>query len=98
MRLFFSFRPWSLNCAAGDIGAISGVLIYRPEFQADRFRKPHIIAIGYVAFAVLVASYLWFNLGRLNKLRDAQAADKEHLTLDDETDEGDRAFGYRFQV
>ncbi|KIM43201.1 hypothetical protein M413DRAFT_398146 [Hebeloma cylindrosporum] len=45
----------AMQITIGDIGAIAGVLIYRPSLNAHRFRTPHIIAIGYL---------LWLSFGR----------------------------------
>lgn len=47
------------------------MLIYRPEWKANRFRKPHIIAIGYLVFGATVAAYLWYAMSKENARRDA---------------------------
>ena len=62
----------AMQITIGDIGAIVGVLIYRPSFQGHRFRKPHIIAIGYVTFAVAVASYLWWAMAKENNYENQE--------------------------
>ncbi|KAF8749517.1 MFS general substrate transporter [Rhizoctonia solani] len=49
----------AMQISIGDLGAIAGVLIYRPEWSANRFRKPHIISIGYLVFALVVTVWLW---------------------------------------
>ncbi|KAH9080415.1 major facilitator superfamily domain-containing protein [Lactarius deliciosus] len=50
----------ALQITVGDLGAVTGVLLYRPAYSAHRFRKPHIIAIGYLTFSIVIASGLWF--------------------------------------
>ncbi|KAJ6559172.1 major facilitator superfamily domain-containing protein [Mycena vulgaris] len=94
----------ALQITIGDIGAIAGVLIYRPEFSAHRFRKPHIISIGYLLFAAAVATYLWVWMSRENKRRDLLAANSsKERKLDDEDDKlqqrlGDRSVLYRYVI
>lgn len=46
------------------------MLIYRPSLNANRFRVPHIISIGYLIFAIIVATYLAITLKRENERRD----------------------------
>ncbi|KAK7048382.1 MFS general substrate transporter [Favolaschia claudopus] len=95
----------AMQITIGDLGAIAGVLIYRPEFSAHRFRKPHIIAIGYISFAVAVTIYLWVSMSRENKRRDLLVADQAGSekrspdTAEDEAEErklGDRSVKYRY--
>lgn len=86
----------------GDIGAIAGCLVYRPSLSAYLYRKPNLIAIGYVLFAILMATYLWVMMARENRRREAVLANsKEDFSL--ETDEerirlGDRSIYYRYQL
>ncbi|KAJ7212094.1 major facilitator superfamily domain-containing protein [Mycena pura] len=89
----------AMQITIGDIGAIAGVLIYRPEFSGDGFRKPHIIAIGYLVFGATVATYLWVWMSRENKRREQLAAsrDKEYID-EDEQRLGDRSILYRYVV
>ncbi|KIK52049.1 hypothetical protein GYMLUDRAFT_50119 [Collybiopsis luxurians FD-317 M1] len=61
----------AMQITFGDIGAIAGVLIYRPNFSGHQYRKPHIIAIGYLLFSIVVASYLRFRLSRENQRKEA---------------------------
>lgn len=86
----------------GDIGAIAGCLVYRPSLSMHLYRKPNLIAIGYVLFAILMATYLWVMMSRENKRREAVLATSKK---DDwaETDEerfmlGDRSIHYRYQL
>ncbi|KAF8555229.1 MFS general substrate transporter [Imleria badia] len=86
----------------GDIGAIAGCLIYRPSLSTHLYRKPNLIAIGYVLFAILMATYLWVMMARENKRREVVLANNKG---DDrvETDEerlrlGDRSIHYRYQL
>ncbi|GLB38315.1 putative MFS general substrate transporter [Lyophyllum shimeji] len=71
----------AMQITIGDIGAIAGVLIYRPNLSANRFRTPHIIAIGYLVFAVIVATYLATWMRTENQRRDLL------LSLDHESEE-----------
>ncbi|KAJ7604012.1 major facilitator superfamily domain-containing protein [Roridomyces roridus] len=59
----------------GDMGAIAGVLIYRPEFAAHLYRKGNIISIGYLLFAVVVTTYLWVWMAAENRRRDKIVAE-----------------------
>ncbi|KAI5986147.1 major facilitator superfamily domain-containing protein [Pisolithus albus] len=43
----------ALQITIGDIAAIAGCLIYRPSLSAHLYRKPNLIAIGYLLFAIL---------------------------------------------
>jgi len=98
----------AMQITIGDIGAIVGVLIYRPSFSGHRFRKPHIITIGYITFAVLVTSYLWWAMSKENKRRDGiqaarggkkQASDDGHEEGEEERIRlGDRHVAYRYQI
>ncbi|KAF4617158.1 hypothetical protein D9613_005941 [Agrocybe pediades] len=95
----------AMQITIGDIGAIAGVLIYRPNLSAHRFRVPHIISIGYLLFSVLVALYLWTWMAHANKKRDAQQAEdnKDIDSLVASTPEerlrlGDRHPNYRYVI
>ncbi|KAG9088106.1 hypothetical protein FS749_002413 [Ceratobasidium sp. UAMH 11750] len=61
----------AMQISIGDLGAIVGVLVYRPEWAGNKYRKPHIISIGYLLFALLVTLYLWLWMSRENRRRDA---------------------------
>lgn len=85
----------------GDIGAISGVLVYRPSLNVNFFRVPHIIAIGYVCFGIVVATYLWISMARDNRNRlvlretgneKGRTRDQNGLVL------GDRALTFVYQI
>ncbi|KAF7298948.1 hypothetical protein MIND_00842900 [Mycena indigotica] len=86
----------AMQITIGDIGAIAGVLVYRPDLSAHRFRKPHIIAIGYLLFAILVAAYLFTWMSRENKRRDA--LDEKEESEEEATKLGDRSVKYRYVV
>lgn len=98
----------AMQITIGDMGAIAGVLIYRPSFSGHKFRKPHIITIGYITFAVLVTSYLWWAMSQENKRRDEIQAIRggNKLASDDSLEEseedririGDRHVAYRYQI
>ncbi|KAJ7069706.1 major facilitator superfamily domain-containing protein [Mycena amicta] len=85
----------AMQITIGDIGAIAGVLVYRPDLSAHRFRKPHLISIGYLLFAVAVTTYLWTWMSRENKRRDALG---EAKVQEDEERLGDRSVKYRYFV
>lgn len=95
-----------MQITVGDMGAIAGVLIYRPAFAGHLFRKPNIIAIGYVCFGIAAATYLWIAMSRENRRRDAILAAgasekgvKSGKEFGDETSgEGDRHIEYRYQL
>jgi len=92
----------AMQIMIGDIGAIAGCLLYRPSLRAYLYRKPNLIAIGYVLFAILMATYLWVMMARENRRRETVLANsKEDCSL--ETDEerirlGDRSIYYRYQL
>ncbi|KJA21187.1 hypothetical protein HYPSUDRAFT_42307 [Hypholoma sublateritium FD-334 SS-4] len=92
----------AMQITIGDIGAIAGVLIYRPNFNGHRFRKPHIIAIGYLLFAILVTLYLSIWMNRENKRRDAVLAESkeeiEPLSSEERQKQGDRSLHYRYVI
>ncbi|KAF8645162.1 hypothetical protein AX16_007990 [Volvariella volvacea WC 439] len=80
------------------------VLIYRPEFSGHRYRKPHIIAIGYILFSAVVATYLWWWMSRENGRRDQLQAlsEGDNPRIDDSLEEqqrlGDRRVDYRYVI
>ncbi|KAF9046565.1 major facilitator superfamily domain-containing protein [Panaeolus papilionaceus] len=92
----------AMQITIGDIGAIAGVLIYRPNLSAHHFRVPHIIAIGYLLFSVLVTIYLWNWMGKENAARDLVAHEsKDHgmLSTPEERQRlGDRNPNYRYVI
>jgi len=92
----------AMQITFGDIGAIAGVLIYRPEFGAHQYRKPHIIAIGYLTLSMVVGGYLWFRLRRENerkatilrsKVSQLEASDS---SIGERRRAGDRHVLYRY--
>ncbi|OBZ78447.1 putative transporter C11D3.18C [Grifola frondosa] len=86
----------AMQITIGDIGAVAGVLIYRPNFSQHNYRKPHIITVGYLAFAVAVASWLWFWMARENRRRDrALPTDVDKV---EKARQGDRHVEYRYQL
>ncbi|KIM77228.1 hypothetical protein PILCRDRAFT_12219 [Piloderma croceum F 1598] len=91
----------AMQITIGDVGAIAGVLIYRPNFASHHYRKPHIIAIGYLLFAITAASYLWVQMHRENKRRNRwlDEGNEEAVVLDAEDKfAGDRDVRYRYQL
>lgn len=84
---------------------IVSVLIYRPNLSAHRFRTPHIIAIGYLVFGALVATYLSTWMSRENRRRDLILHGQKEdgappLVLDEKTSQklGDRDVRYRYVI
>jgi len=59
----------AMQITIGCMGAITGVLIYRPGFSAHHFRKTHIVALGYLTFAIAVASTLWYFMASEHRWR-----------------------------
>jgi len=84
----------------GDIGAIAGVLIYRPEFEGHEYRKPHIISIGYLLLSAAVAAYLWFRLSRENKrkaeVQQPTGFEVSQYVIEGRKRLGDRHASYRY--
>lgn len=76
------------------------MLLYRPAYAAHRYRKPHIIAIGYLTLSIVVASGLWFSLVRENRRRaDIIAAGKdEEVDYETKVLLGDRGVHWRYTV
>jgi len=79
---------------------ITSVLIYRPDLSGHRFRKPHIISIGYLLFSVLVTIYLSTWMNRENKRRDRLLSEGEKIQPSSTPEErqrlGDRDLHYRY--
>ncbi|KAH9065315.1 major facilitator superfamily domain-containing protein [Lactarius vividus] len=90
----------ALQITVGDLGAVTGVLLYRPAYSAHRFRKPHIIAIGYLTFSIVIASGLWFRMARENRRREEIVAAGKDGEVDYETKVllGDRDVHWRYTV
>ncbi|KAH9047698.1 major facilitator superfamily domain-containing protein [Lactarius hengduanensis] len=90
----------ALQITVGDLGAVTGVLLYRPAYSAHRFRKPHIIAIGYLTFSIVIASGLWFRMARENRRREEIIAAGKDEEVDYETKVllGDRDVHWRYTV
>ncbi|KAJ3830758.1 major facilitator superfamily domain-containing protein [Lentinula raphanica] len=99
----------AMQITFGDIGAIAGiridilwrVLIYRPNFAQHQYRKPHIIAIGYLLFAIAVAAYLRFELASENRRKYALAnsqlgTQKPSDSIQDRQRLGDHHIVYRY--
>ncbi|KAI0297650.1 major facilitator superfamily domain-containing protein [Russula brevipes] len=90
----------AMQITIGDLGAITGVLLYRPAFSAHRFRMPHIIAIGYLAFSTVIAGALWYSMAKENRRR-AQiiaAGKDEEVDLETKLVLGDREIHWRYRV
>lgn len=91
----------AMQITFGDIGAISGVLVYRPSLNDHFFRIPHLIAIGYVCFGIVVATYLWVSMARDNRnrllLREA-GNEKGRAIEENGSILGDRASTFVYQI
>ncbi|KAJ3715356.1 hypothetical protein C8R42DRAFT_725714 [Lentinula raphanica] len=86
----------AMQITFGDIGAIAG-----PNFAQHQYRKPHIIAIGYLLFAIAVAAYLRFELASENRRKDALAnsqlgTQKPSDSIQDRQRLGDHHIIYRY--
>ncbi|KAI0064095.1 MFS general substrate transporter [Artomyces pyxidatus] len=90
----------AMQITIGDLGAVTGVLIYRPAFAGDHYRKPHIISIGYLLFSVAVASGLWYWMAKENQRKAAitAAGRDEEVDYDTKVLLGDREVHWRYQV
>ncbi|PPQ65394.1 hypothetical protein CVT26_000019 [Gymnopilus dilepis] len=94
----------AMQITIGDIGAISGVLVYRPNLAGNHYREPHIIAIGYLVFAVLIALYLYTWMTRENRRRDRLEGNKDTKEVydpssaEDKQRLGDRHPSYRYVI
>ncbi|KAK0244214.1 major facilitator superfamily domain-containing protein [Armillaria nabsnona] len=91
----------AMQITIGDLGAVAGVLIYRPEFASHNFRKPHIISIGYLLFAIAVTVYLWVWMSKENRQRALSLENKDlHKEIELSEEErlvlGDRDVNYRY--
>ncbi|KAG6830978.1 hypothetical protein H0H87_006629 [Tephrocybe sp. NHM501043] len=94
-----------MQITIGDIGAISGVLIYRPNLSQNHFRTPHAIAIGYLVFAIIIATILGVWMKKENKRRDEIVVDEkedefytpdQRKVKDQGYNLGDRDLHYRY--
>ena len=90
----------ALQITIGDLGAVTGVLLYRPAYAAHRFHKPHIIAIGYLTLSIVTAGGLWFGMARENRRRAEIIAAGKDEEVDYETKVllGDRGVHWRYTV
>ncbi|KIL63222.1 hypothetical protein M378DRAFT_79918 [Amanita muscaria Koide BX008] len=92
----------AIQIAIGDLGAVSGVLVYRPSLSSNNYRTPHIIAIGYLIFGMFWAAYLWFWMGRANverkrRLQNLDQIERERCRqVEMRQEQGDRNIYYRF--
>jgi len=92
----------AMQIAIGDCGAIAGVLIYRPSLAAHNYRKPHIIAIGYLLSSMIAAAYLWYWMRHANAQRELQLQNADKRELDElaelnvKQQQGDRNVYYRY--
>ncbi|KAH7921920.1 MFS general substrate transporter [Leucogyrophana mollusca] len=92
----------ALQITVGDIGAIAGCLVYRPTLSNNLYRRPNIISIGYLLFAILMATYLWISMSRENRRRErllaeTDGADNKELD-EDRIRLGDRSVHYKYQL
>ncbi|KAH7885343.1 major facilitator superfamily domain-containing protein [Phlebopus sp. FC_14] len=92
----------ALQITIGDIGAIAGCLVYRPSLSSHLYRKPNLIAIGYLVFAILVTVYLWAMMARENRRREQLLAENveilPELVTEDKLRLGDRSVYYTYQL
>ncbi|GAA6008033.1 hypothetical protein JCM11491_006584 [Sporobolomyces phaffii] len=80
----------------GDIGAIAGVLVYRPDLNGHFFRLPHGIAILYTGLGVLLALAMSWRMHVANKEKNEGRARRAEKSGHEPR--GDRARGYVFQI
>lgn len=100
-----------MQISIGNCGAITSTLIYRPtpaSFPANHYRKPHIITMGYIVGAMIVAAFLWFFLAKANARRDALQAKASEAGLEkpgasvateqERLVQGDRHVSFRYRL
>lgn len=91
-----------MQIGIGDLGAVTGVLLYRPSFSGHQFRKPHIISIGYLVFAIVIASVLWVWMSRENRRRERAISDGERWDESTSSEKavelGDKHILWRYQL
>ncbi|GAA5895188.1 uncharacterized protein JCM6883_002346 [Sporobolomyces salmoneus] len=80
----------------GDIGAIAGVLIYRPDLSQNFYRLPHGIAILYTTLGVLLALSMSWRMHLANKEKNEGRASRAEKS--GQEPKGDRSRGYLFQI
>lgn len=91
----------ALQITIGDIAAIAGCLIYRPSLSAHLYRKPNLIAIGYLLFAIFATCYLWIMMAWENRRRQMLLAEGTVGCCETEEDKvrlGDRSIHYTYQL
>ena len=80
----------------GDVGAIVGVLVFRPSLAHDFYRIPQGISILYTGLGMILAAVLSITMARANRNGNAaRASAKERAGA---PAIGDRAREYRFQI
>ncbi|TNY18958.1 MFS general substrate transporter [Rhodotorula diobovata] len=80
----------------GDIGAITGSLVYRPSLSKNFYRLPHGVAILFTGLGCLLALSLSFGMHRANRTGNVGRA--ERVEKKGEEPKGDRRRGYEFQI
>lgn len=90
----------ALQITVGDLGAVTGVLLYRPAYSTHRFRKPHIVAICYLTLSIVVAGGLWLRMAGENRRRAETIAAGKDREVDYETKVllGDRDVHWKYTV
>lgn len=93
----------AMQIGIGDIGAIIGVLVYRPK-DSPRYVPGHIISIAFLALGIVSQGALWWLLRRENRLRATGGRDdrlKGEVSKDEEAlllRLGDQHPSHRFQL
>ncbi|GAA5924553.1 uncharacterized protein JCM15063_005674 [Sporobolomyces koalae] len=80
----------------GDIGAIAGVLVYRPDLSAHFYRIPHGVAILYTGLGVVLALAMSWRMHIANQTKNEGRASRAEKS--GQIAKGDRARGYLFQI
>ncbi|KAF8903161.1 major facilitator superfamily domain-containing protein [Gymnopilus junonius] len=92
----------AMQITIGDVGAIAGVLVYRPNLAGNHYRKPHAIAIGYLVFAVIITLYLfsWMTLEnrRRERLEETNDGKEAYESAEEKQRLGDRHPNYRYVI
>lgn len=62
-----------MTITIGNLGAVLGTQLYRPS-TSPRWYLGHSFALGYLCCNIIVASTLWFVLGRENRIKNERVA------------------------
>lgn len=85
----------ALQITIGNLGAVIGTQLYRSAWS-PRYVIGHSVSLGYLVGNIVVVSFLWWYLNKLNKKRDARE-EREPQKLEGEWT-GDADPRWRFRL